>query len=350
MHKLLLIVLSVFAFTACKIGQKKQQGTSTISVNQKIQPKYITDTTKHDTDDPAIWVHPTDASKSLIIGTDKNIDGALYVFDLKGNIVNRVGNLQRPNNVDIEYGLPFGEERIDIAVTTERFTHKLRVFKLPEMQPIDNDGIAVFEGETGEEFRDLMGISLYKNPKTEKIYAIVGRKNGPADGYLWQYELAFDGEAVVGKLVRKFGQYSQKNEIEAIAVDDVLGFVYYSDEGYGVRKYHANPEDGDEEISTFGNNGFAEDHEGISIYPTSDSTGYILVSDQQADYFRVFKREGNNEYVKSLPLMTEESDGSECSPVAFNAEFKKGIFVAMSEGKVFHIYDWEVIEKYILNR
>jgi 3-phytase len=35
----------------------------------------------------------------------------------------------------------------------------------------------MFEGETGTEFRDLMGIALYKNPKG-KIYAMVGRKNG----------------------------------------------------------------------------------------------------------------------------------------------------------------------------
>ena len=286
----------------------------------------------------------------MIIGTDKNKDGALYVFDLEGKVVNRVGDLQRPNNVDIEYGLPFGNDRIDIAVTTERLTHKLRVFKLPEMTPIDNGGIEIFEGETGEEFRDLMGIALYKNRETKKIYAIVGRKNGPAEDYLWQYELVFNGEFVVGNFVRKFGNYSGQNEIEAIAVDNNLGFVYYSDEGFGIRKYYANPEKGNEEIAIFGQKGFAEDHEGISIYPSSDSTGYILVSDQQADYFRIFKREGNNDFVTTLPFATQESDGSESSAVAFNDNFKKGIFVAMSEGKTFHIYDWETIEKRILEK
>ena len=42
---------------------------------------------KHDSDDPAIWLYPTDPSKSLIIGTDKDEDGALYVFDLNGTII-----------------------------------------------------------------------------------------------------------------------------------------------------------------------------------------------------------------------------------------------------------------------
>ncbi len=46
---------------------------------------------------------------------------------------------------------------------------------------------------------------------------------------------------VKGTLVRKFGLFSGKKEIESIAVDDALGYVYYSDEGYGVRKYYADP-------------------------------------------------------------------------------------------------------------
>lgn len=352
MKNLLFILLIIITFAACQNSETTQQSIQKTQAEfEVIQPKFITDTTKHDTDDPAIWVHPTDASKSLIIGTDKNKDGALYVFDLEGKIVNRVGDLQRPNNVDIEYGLPFGNDTIDIAVTTERLTHKLRVFKLPEMTPIDNGGIEIFKGETGEEFRDLMGIALYKNLENGKIYAIAGRKNGPAEGYLWQYELSSkDGSTVEGNLVRKFGNYSQKNEIEAIAVDNQMGFVYYSDEGHGIRKYYANPEKGNDEITIFGQKGFAEDHEGISIYPTSDSTGYILISDQQANHFKIFEREGNNKFVKTLPFATQESDGSESSAVAFNDNFKKGIFVAMSEGKVFHIYDWETIEERILEK
>jgi len=52
-------------------------------------------------------VNPSDPSKSLILGTDKDLDGALYVFDLEGKIQEdkTVRGLKRPNNVDIEYGL-----------------------------------------------------------------------------------------------------------------------------------------------------------------------------------------------------------------------------------------------------
>ena len=68
-----------------------------------IKPIVITDSVKHDTDDPAIWINPQNPSKSLIIGTDKNQDGALFVFDLQGKIQSDkvVRGLKRPNNVDI---------------------------------------------------------------------------------------------------------------------------------------------------------------------------------------------------------------------------------------------------------
>ena len=184
--------------------------------------------------DPAIWINPEDPSKSLIIGTDKDSDGALYVFDLNGKIIEEktVRNLKRPNNVDIEYGLLLNGKPVDIAVATERENNKIRIYSLPDMKEIDNGGIEVF---AGEKFQAPMGISLYKRPSDSAIFAIVSRKEGPMEGYLFQYLLKDDGKGnVTGTLVRKFGAYSGKKEIESIAVDDQLGYVYYSDEQYGV--------------------------------------------------------------------------------------------------------------------
>lgn len=318
-----------------------------------IQPAIVTEPVAFDTDDPAIWINPADPAQSLIIGTDKDKDGGLYVFDLAGKIVHdkTIRGLQRPDNVDIEYGLTIGGKPHDIAVTTERFTHKLRIYSLPYMKPLDNGGIDMYVGETGDMFRDLMGIALYKNPQTGEISAIVGRKNGPQDGsYLWQYKLEDDGHgAVKATVIRKFGKYSGVKEIEAIAVDDALGYIYYSDEGTGVRKYHADPAHGNDELALFATTGFTQDHEGISIYNTSDSTGYILVSDQGANQFFIFQREGaagkphNHTLVKVVKVAAQESDGSDVTNVPLNGVFQKGLFVVMSTDKTFHYYRWEDI-------
>ncbi|WP_214227051.1 phytase [Pedobacter sp. B4-66] len=316
---------------------------------EAVKPLYVTEPVQFDSDDPAIWVNPEDPSKSLVIGTDKDENGGLYVFDLKGKIIKdkTVKGLKRPNNVDIAYGLILGGKKIDIAVTTERMTHKLRVFSLPDMKPIDNGGLAVFEGETGEMYRDLMGIALYTNPQGQ-IYAVTGRKTGPKDGsYLWQYLLEDDGSGKLkATLKRKFGKYSGKKEIEAVAVDNELGYIYYSDEQFGVRKYYADPAKGNEELALFAKEGFTEDNEGISIYKTSDSTGYILVSDQSANHFQVFSREGdkspnNHPMITSIKVSTNQSDGSDIYSKPLNDDFKHGIFVAMSDNKTFQYYRWE---------
>lgn len=317
---------------------------------QAVKPLYVTEKVAHDSDDPAVWINPQDPAKSLIIGTDKDADGGLYVFNLQGKIQQKISGLQRPNNVDIEYGLMLNGKATDIAVTTERMTHKLRIFSLPEMKPLDNGGIPVFEGETQPDYRDLMGISMYKN-KQGVIYAIVGRKTGPTTGgYLWQYRLDDDGTGhIKATLVRKFGTYSGLKEIESIAVDDKLGYVYYSDEGKGVRQYYADPEKGNEELALFATENFKQDHEGISIYELTDSTGYILVSDQGANRFQIFSREGTPErpfehkLLKTVDVRAMESDGSETVSVPLNQDFKHGLFVVMSTDRTFHLYRWEDI-------
>ncbi len=344
----------LFCF-ACS-SPKTEITQETPATEAKIKPRYVTGTLDHDSDDPAIWINPSDPAKSLIVGTDKDSLGGLYVFDLKGNIIDSLvrKGIQRPNNVDIGYGLTVGDRKIDFAVTGERLTSKLRFYSLPDMTELNPGGIEVYLGETGPEYRDLMGVAVYQNPMSGKTYVIAGRKNGPTDGtYLWQYEVKSEGGQLELELVRKFGTYSGKKEIEAIAVDAELGYIYYSDEGVGVRKYYAEPEKGNEELALFATEGFSDDHEGISIYKTGEGTGYILVSDQGSDLFQVFPREGkdgnphSHPVLKSLALSTVSSDGSEVTNRALGAEFPKGLFVAMSDDKTFQIYDWQDLEKAI---
>lgn len=326
--------------------------TGTTANVAEIKPAVITEAVKYDTDDPAIWINKADPAKSLVIGTDKDADGALYVFDLQGKIIANkvVRGLKRPNNVDLAYGLMLNGKPADIVITTERMTHKLRIYSVPDMKPVDNGGIAMFVGETGAGYRDLMGISIY-TAKDGKMYAIVGRKSGPkTGGYLWQYLLGDDGTGnVKATLIRKFGEYSGKKEIESIAVDNELGYIYYSDEQVGVRQYYADPEKGNKQLSIFGTTGFVADHEGLSIYKLTDTTGYILVSDQGANRFQIFSREGTKQNVfahkllKIAPVQARESDGSDVVNVPLNDTFKHGLFVVMSTDRTFHYYRWEDI-------
>lgn len=343
MKKIVHLIIAASFITAC--GSK----LAPVSRNA-LKPTVVTQPTPNDTDDPAIWINKAEPSKSLILGTDKQeATGGLYAYDLKGNIVNKVHPMDRPNNVDIAYGLMINGKKTDIAVVTERKKKQIRVYSLPDLEPVDNGGISVFEDS---EQKDPMGIALYTNPADGKTYVIVGRKEGPSGSYLYQYELTGSNGTVTAKRVRKFGNYSEKKEIEAIMVDNELGYVYYSDETSGIRKYYADPQKGNEELAFFGQKDFKRDHEGIALYRTNEKQGYILISDQQANKFVVYRREGNtgahdHKMIATIPFSSIECDGADAVNFNFGAPFSKGIFVAMSNGKVFQFYDWEIIQREI---
>lgn len=306
-----------------------------------IHPDVVSETTINDTDDPAIWVNPQDPSKSIVFGTDKETNGAIYAFDLEGKIIEEktIRNIQRPNNVDVEYGFQLNDSTmVDILVFTEREKQQIRLFSIPDMKPLDHGGFSVFEDESNLEQRLPMGVSLYKSAVDSSVYAIAGRKTGPAEGYLYQYQLMSDGSGVRSELVRKFGKFSGKKEIEAIAVDDEKGFVYYSDEGVCIRKYHAEPSKGDSEISCFGGEHFLEDIEGIAIATYPNGKGYIIVSDQQRGQFNIFDREDNS-FIKAVNLTTLETDGCEVVTVPLNSTFPNGLFVSMNDERNFFFHD-----------
>lgn len=340
------IVLTVVVLVAVSCGSK----LAPVAKNA-LQPTVITQPTPHDTDDPAIWINTNNPTQSLIIGTDKEeATGGLYAYDLKGTIVNKVYPMDRPNNVDIAYGFDLNGEKVDIAVVTERKRNKIRVFSLPDLKPVDNGGIDVF---SDTEQKDPMGIAMYTNPSNGKTYAIVGRKEGPSGAYLYQYEVTSSKNGVTAQLVRKFGTYSGKKEIEALMVDNELGYIYYADETAGIRKYHANPDKGDAEVAFFGQNDFKRDHEGIALYKTSATKGYILISDQQANNFIVYKREGDaanphlHTAIAKIAFSSIECDGADAVNYNFGAPFTNGMLVAMSNGKIFHYYDWNIIQNEI---
>jgi 3-phytase len=212
------------------------------------------------------------------------------------------------------------------------------------MKIIDDGGIEVFRNE---DQRSPMGIAMYTRPSDHAVFAIVSRKTGGMESYLEQYQLKVNDKGVVSaELIRRFGKFSGKKEIESVAVDNELGYVYYSDELYAIRKYYADPSKGNEELAVFGQGEYKEDCEGISVYKFDDGTGYLLVSDQSANTFNVYRREGDggsihkHTRIASIPMSTNFSDGSDVISEKLPG-FKGGLFVAMSDDATFQFYSFK---------
>lgn len=317
-----------------------------------ITPSIVTSPVTVDSDDPAIWIHAQDPSRSLILGTDKG--GLLFAWTLDGRphrVITRPG-ARRLNNVDVEYDVDLGSRTVDLAMATDRDANRIFVYTLPDFTPLDNGGIPAFAGESD---RRPMGIAIYRR-EDGTAFAIVSRKSGPEDAYLWQYRLQGDSDGNVALThVRSFGRWSGldaegSGEIEAVAVVDANGYVYYSDEGFGIRKYHADPDhpEAQREIASFGTTNFAEDREGIAIYAQSKRHGVLVVSDQQANRFNFYAtdadRPDRHPFLGSLSLSTISTDGVEVTSTALPG-YPRGILVAMTEDRLFHVYDWAVIAR-----
>lgn len=121
-----------------------------------------------------------------------------------------------------------------------------------------------------------------------------------------------------------------------------------SDEPSGIRKNHADPDapDANTQLAFISTAEYLEDSEGISIYEINNGTGYILISDQSANKFRIYRCEGeadnphNHKQTKVVDVSTSNSDGSDIINVPVNDKFPAGMFVAMSDNKTFQYYSW----------
>ena len=333
-----------------------------------IAPVRATEAVAYDPDDPAIWVNRREPAKSLVVGTVKVAapNGALAVYSLDGRLRQLLTGPDRPNNVDVEYGMTLGGVPTDIAVLTERLGRRLRAYAIAADGSGLKDASAeslrhVLEGAPENEGAP-MGIGLYRRPKDGAIFAIVAPKAGPRTNYLWQYRLVDEGGRVGATFVRRFGTFSGSKEIEAVAVDDERGYVYYADEDTGIRKWHADPDapGADQELALFATTGYRGDREGIGIYTSRNGTGYIVSVDQlpMESVVHLYRREGEpgrpHDHTRDLMSFTigaDSTDGLDVVSAPLGPEFPDGILVAMNSGpRTFLLCRWQDIAARLIAR
>ena len=370
LSKLLISVVVLVGLTSCRRDRSDEDSVhaapaaSPLTSASEVKAAFATASLPDDPDDPAIWIHPSEPSRSVIIGTMKVAApaGAIVVYGVDGQLRQTIAGINRPNNIDVEYGFRFRGRLIDIAVATERLSRQLRVFEIDRSDGhlIDLGGIPILQGEQGENGAP-MGIALYRREKDGELFAIVAPKAGPREGYLWQYRLADAGNrGVSATLVRRFGTFSastlrEENEIEAVAVDDALGYVYYADEADGIHKWPADPDQphASRELAHFARGGFRSDREGIAIYALPDGTGYIVCTDQldgNSEY-HVYRREGEpgkpHDHSRELVVVrggADATDGLDISSRSLGPTLPHGVMIAMnSKPRNFLVFRWESI-------
>ncbi|MFC5745705.1 phytase [Actinomadura rugatobispora] len=304
-------------------------------------------------DDPAIWVHPADSRKSLVIVTAK--EGGLRVYDAGSRELQSLPATEAPradaaagryNNVDIAYGISLSGRRVDVAVVSDRYNDQLRFFvidpagtaartPLTEVTAPDQSFLFNPDREAVDEERTAYGLAIWQ-PRPGETYAVVTQEgtttvatariveSGGGLGYTGVQRLSMPSSFPLpdGTTWVPCEEPGVLPQLEGVAVDQASGVLYAAQEDVGLWRLqlplgsgsrptlvdrvkdfgiHDVYDDETEECQPvdpkakgYGGNLLTADAEGVDIYYGPRSTGYVLVSSQGDDRFAVYERQGRN--------------------------------------------------------
>ncbi|KAI8245443.1 3-phytase [Colletotrichum sp. SAR 10_99] len=269
-----------------------------------VQPSYETDQNGADGDDPAIWISPEGADKSLIITTTKSTQGAgLGVFDLTGKLLQTIYAAE-PNNVDMIYNFQAGNRTVDLAFAACRDDDTLCLFEMTSNGTLKN--IAGGVQPVVEDYK-VYGSCVYRSPKTSKQYLFVNEKSAR---YL-QYELTSTPNGTLQTaLVRDF-QGGSGGQVEGCVTDEENGWIFLGEEPSALWRYDAEPDSTEPglRIAYVGDGHTYADVEGVTlVYGVAKDQGYVLVSNQGVSSYNVYRRAAPHEYVTTFTI-TKSADG-----------------------------------------
>jgi myo-inositol-hexaphosphate 3-phosphohydrolase len=301
-----------------------------------------------DMDDPAIWLHPTDAAQSIVAAAMK--DGGMEVYDLDGNLLQSISpEGVRYNNVDVVYNVPLGGATVDLIAATDRYGDKFAFFRVdPETRELvdvtdpANPLLFTPEGQESDETTTAYGIALYHDTAAGEVYVFANRRE---TGELAQFLLSDNGAGQVAVTrVRDLlvptppDAETEDAQTEGMVVDVDSGILYVGQENFGVWKFEAAPDGSSEPtlVDTIQPQGqvLQPDVEGLTIYYGPEGSGYLLVSSQGDNTFAVYERSGDNAYLGSFQVGAgeaadgaQESDGAMVLNVPLGERFPNGILI-----------------------
>ena len=304
-------------------------------------------------DGVAVWIHPADPSKSMIVGADPK--KGLGTFNLDGSLIEVVNfGTGGAGEADVRYNFPLGGEKVSIVVSANNKRNTLRVFKV-------NPDSRLLEEITGNEAAlkiKAYGSCMYHSLKTGRFYAFITSKEGLVE----QWEIFDGGKAKVdAKLVRQINIMPQPKEgvspkTEACVADDEHGWVYFSQEDEcNIWRYGAEPEDGDvRKLVDCAKINKGDNVEGLAIYHVGKKNGYLIASLQGSWKYKIYSRTDDNKYIGMFNVMTADGSGLveshdciEITNVNLGPEFPFGLMVTQNAknacGDHFQLVPWQSI-------
>ncbi|GAB3221527.1 phytase [Glycomyces halotolerans] len=353
-------------------------------VTARLETPPLWDEDDADADDPAIWVHPEDPERSLVIGTAK--EAGMYVYDLDGVERQFLPPKAPPsegdeggryNNVDLVYGFDLDGRTVDLAVASDRGLDRIGVWTvdpqtgvLTEVTDVGMEPIFNADQDRINEERTAYGLTTWTDRTGS--YVLVSQASETRVALL---RLTATGTGAVGyepvrtiELPAEFGlpdgtswtpctDPGEGPQVEGMVVDAARNVAYLGQEEIGIWRVPADltgeprlidravefglPGRFDEEADDcvhgddpgFGGERLRTDIEGLTIYHRNGGKGYLLASSQGDDSFAVYATEGRNRYLGSFSVDdgdaadgAQHSDGAAVVNVGLG-QFDQGLLV-----------------------
>lgn len=292
-------------------------------------------------DDPALWLHPSDPGKSLVLGTNKQV--GLVVFALDGSEVQNLP-IGLINNVDIRQS---ADRAFDVAIASNDQVNAISVFLIDRASGNVSHGGDIPTGtiepygicQARENGRDLAGVS-YK------------------DGTLQIWDLTVEPTGTSGELLKTI---KLETQLEGCVFDETNGIMFVGEENQGLWTV-AYREDAPTPVlidTVGGPNGLVADVEGVSIWKGADGQGWVVASAQSEDRFVVYDRQaphaprGSFSIIENAPLNIDKvthTDGLDVFSGALPG-FPRGVLIVQDDGNPrsgqdqnFKIVNWADVE------
>jgi 3-phytase len=275
-------------------------------------------------DDAAIWVHPDDPTRSVIIGTDK-ADGGLAVYDLTGKQIQYL-DTGKLNNIDLRNGFALKGEATALLIATNRSGDTLEAFRV---EPATRRLSSVPASNNRAGF-SVLGTCMYRSRSSGKFYVFITERKG---GRVEQWEVQ---ESEAGVTFSRVRALDVGGESEGCVADDEQALLYIAEQDRGIWRYGAEPDSGSDRVR-YGSVGWfgqlSPDIEGLALYKAGERGGYLIASSQGDDTFHLYDREsgthmGAFRITEGVVDSVSDTDGIEVASVPLGPSFPNGLFVA----------------------
>jgi 3-phytase len=292
-------------------------------------------------DDPALWRHPDDASKSLILGTNKQ--EGLVVFRLDGSEAQRLP-IGLINNVDVRQSPARAH---DIAVASNDQVNAISVFFIDRAS-----GTVVHAGDIPTQTIEPYGICQGQEDGAD--LAGVTYKDGTVQ--VWKLDAA--PGALSGTLLKSVKLDTQ---LEGCVFDEAQGLMFVGEEDRGLWKL-AYREAAPVPVlidEVGGAAGLVADVEGVSVWRGKDGAGWIVASAQADNRYVVYDRKAPHTAMGSFSIGANaalgidgvtHTDGLDIHSTALPG-FPRGVLIVQDDGNPksgqdqnFKLVNWADIE------